>query len=63
MIIQGGGVIYSDFSKVGRIRGRRDKHLNQENGLYKRNQIYVEDENYDFVYNYIASRCPFAKTD
>ena len=52
--------LYSDFSKVRRIITVPEKNLIRVNGLFTRNQIYVEEDDYQFVADYIQSHCPKA---
>ena len=47
----------SEFVKVRRVVSRRFLHLIKVNQLLERNQVYVGDEDFDFVYQYIKSRC------
>lgn len=51
----------SEFDKVRRVKARRGRDLIKVNNLLSRNQVYVYDEDFDFVYNYIKSRCVNAK--
>ena len=51
----------SEFDKVRRVRSRRWLHTIKVNQLLDRNQIYVNDEDYDFVYDFIKSHCPNLK--
>ncbi|MBQ6176220.1 MAG: hypothetical protein IJK29_03380 [Bacteroidales bacterium] len=51
----------SEFQKVRRVVARRYLHLIKVNGLLERNQVYVADEDFDFVCQYIKSRCTNAK--
>lgn len=53
---------YSDYNDVRRIKPRRWLHLIRVNNRLQRNQIYVPSEDFDFVYNYIKTRCPNAKS-
>ena len=61
MLSASGGSLYSRFSKVRKIRADRRNNRILVNGTLVRNQIYVDDGNYDFVFDYIVSRCPQAK--
>jgi hypothetical protein len=56
-----GGSLYSDFSKVRKIRCLPDKNTIVLNGRFIRNQVYAEDEDFEFVSNFIIERCPNAK--
>lgn len=51
----------SQFDKVRRVSARRFLHLIKVNELLERNQVYVTDEDFDFVYEYIKTRCVNAK--
>ncbi len=53
--------MYSDFSKVRRIKAYPRRRLIKVNGLLNRNQVYAEKEDFDFVLDYIRSHCPAAK--
>ncbi|MBO4851312.1 MAG: hypothetical protein J5529_10490 [Prevotella sp.] len=49
---------YSDFLSVRNVKRYRKRNLIKVNELLYRNQVYVEDEDFDFVYDYIRTRCP-----
>ena len=51
----------SEYKKVRRVVARRALHLIKVNQLLEKNQIYVPDEDFDFVYEYIKSRCPMRR--
>lgn len=51
----------SEFANVRWVKGRRRRDLIKVNQLLGKNQVYVSGEDYDFVYNYIKTRCPKAK--
>ena len=51
----------SVYDRVRKLKPRRRLHVIKVNYLLNRNQIYVPDEDFDFVYKYIKSRCPNAK--
>ena len=51
----------SEFAKVRRVKPRRRLHVIKVNEFIEKNQIYVPDEDFDFVYDYIKSRCVNAK--
>ncbi len=49
---------YRDVKKVRSVRKRNVIYVSE---LFMKNQIYVEDEDFDFVENFIKSRCVNAK--
>ena len=51
----------SEFVHVRRVKARRRFNLIKVNQLLDKNQVYVADEDFDFVYNFIKSRCINAK--
>ena len=51
----------SQFKNVETVIGIRSKNTIKVNQLFAKNQIYVNDEDYDFVWEYITSRCVKAK--
>ena len=51
----------SIFSRVRRVKPRRWLNVIKVNQLLYRNQIYVQKEDFDFVYDFIKSHCPNAK--
>ena len=51
----------SVFENVSRVKARRCLNLIKVNQLLNHNQIYVPKKDFDFVFNYIKSRCPKAK--
>lgn len=51
----------SIFSNVRRVKARRGMNLIKVNQLLFKNQVYVPDEDFDFVFNHIKSHCPKAK--
>ncbi len=48
---------YSEFNKVRRLKADRRRGLIRVDNLLLRNQIFASPEQYDFVWEYIASRC------
>ena len=50
----------SVFANVRRVKARRRLNLIKVNQLLDKNQVYVPDEDFDFVYDFIKSRCPKA---
>lgn len=51
----------SVFESVRKVKARRRLHVIKVNQLLNKNQVYVPDEDFDFVYDFIKSRCPHAK--
>ena len=51
----------SKFANVRRVKARRRLNLIKVNQLLNKNQVYVADEDFDFVYDFIKSRCTNAK--
>ena len=47
----------SEFDKVRHVKARRRLNLIKVNQLFNKNQVYVADEDFDFVYNFIKTRC------
>ncbi len=56
-----GGSLHSNFSKVKSIKAYPNRNLIKVSGTLIQNQVYVKDEDFDFVYQYIVSHCPNAK--
>ena len=55
-----GGSLYTRFSNVRRIRAYPKKHLITLSGLLMENQVYVDDDDFEFVWKYIVRHCPKA---
>ena len=53
--------MYSEFSKVKKVKAYPRKNLIKVNGLLNHNQVYVSNEDFDFVKEYIISHCPNLK--
>ena len=51
----------SEFSKVRKVKPRRWLNVIKVNQPFEHNQVYVPKEDFDFVYEYIKSRCPKVK--
>ncbi len=51
----------SEFACVRRVKPHRKRNTIDVNQLLNRNQVYVSDEDFDFVYDFIKSRCVKAK--
>jgi hypothetical protein len=49
------------FDSVRRLVPRRWMHLIKVNGLLSRNRVYVADEDFDFVYDFLCQYCPNAR--
>lgn len=61
MMSASGGSLYSRFSDVRKIKADRERNRILLNGRLVRNQVYIDDGNFDFVYEYIVRHCPQAK--
>ena len=53
--------LYSDFSSVRTIKPKPGQHLIKVNAPLSKNQIYVDDQDYQFVLDFIRSHCPKAR--
>ena len=51
----------SDFVDVTRLIPCRCNNLIKVNQLLSKNRVFVPDEDFDFVYNYLCQHCPRAK--
>ena len=51
----------SEFKLVRSVKAHRRLHVIKVNQLLNRNQVYVPDADFDFVYDWIKSRCVNAK--
>lgn len=56
-----GGSLYSRFVKVKTAKAVPSKNLIILHGMFVRNQVYVDPEDFDFVWEYIKERCIQAK--
>ncbi len=61
LLSAGRNISISEFKNVRRVKARRALHLIKVNQFLNKNQVYVPGEDFDFVYDYIKSRCPNAK--
>ena len=50
----------SEFRKVRSIKPIPAQHLIKVNSTFSKNQVFVDEEGYDFVLNFIRSHCPKA---
>lgn len=53
--------MYSDFKSVRSVKKGRWGHVIKIREILSNNQVYVRDEDFDFVYNYIKEHCPRVK--
>ena len=53
--------LYSTFASVKKITAVKARHVIYLDARLNHNQIYVEDEDFDEVYDFIAARCVNAK--
>lgn len=51
----------SEFIKVRRVKAVRRQNLIKVNERFGKNRVFVSDSDFDFVYDFIRSRCPIAK--
>lgn len=56
-----GGSLYSHFENIKTIKPKLNDHLIILKGNFFSNHVYVSDEDFDFVYQYIVEHCPYAK--
>ena len=49
--------MYSDFSKVKKVKAYPSRNLIKVNATLNHNQVFAADEDFDFVYNFILSHC------
>ena len=55
--------MYTDFSSVRKVKAYPRRGLIKVNQLLSHNQVYAEREDFDFVLDYIRSRCPDPKAE
>ena len=51
----------TDFNIVKKVKAKRWMNTIMVNEPFCKNRVYVSDADFDFVYDYISSRCPKAK--
>ena len=51
----------SDFATVRKVKAIRWMHTIKVNERFSQNRVYVSDEDFDFVYDFISSHCQNAK--
>ncbi|MBO4674454.1 MAG: zinc ribbon domain-containing protein [Bacteroidaceae bacterium] len=51
----------SDFASVRSVKAYKRTNVIKIREILSNNQVYVRDEDFDFVYNYIKSHCPRVK--
>ncbi len=51
----------SEYAFVRKVKAVRRHHTIRVNERFSRNQVYVCDEDFDFVYDFISRHCPSAK--
>lgn len=51
----------TDFAVVRKVKALRRMNTVMVNETFSKNRVYVTKEDFDFVYDYISSRCPKAK--
>ena len=60
MLSATGGSLYSRFAKVKKIGVNKANNLITLSGPLMSNHVYVDDDNFDFVKDYIVRHCPDA---
>lgn len=61
MMQTGGGSLTCRYDKVRKLKGVRNKNLIKVHTLLKRNQVYVKNSDFDFVFTYLKEHCPNAR--
>ena len=61
MLSMGRQASTSTFANVRKVKPRRWMNLIKVNQLLNKNQVYVPDEDFDFVCDFIKTHCPQAK--
>ena len=63
LISSSGSSLYSRFSHVRKLIAYPGKNLIRVNGRLMRNQVYVDRENFDFVWSFLLAHCPNASSE
>ena len=53
--------LYTAFAQVRSVKASPGRHLIRVNAPFGKNQVYVDPEDFQFVLEFIAARCPGAK--
>lgn len=53
--------VSSEFSRVRKVKAMRWMNTIKVNERFGKNRVYANNDDFDFVYNYISTRCPNAK--
>lgn len=61
MIASGRTSMRTDFSSVRKVKAVRWMNTINVNERFEKNRVYADNEDFDFVYQYISSHCPNAK--
>lgn len=61
MLVASRNSLVSDFSSVKSLTSLKNRNTIKVDSAMSHNQVYVPDEDYDFVWGYITSHCPGAK--
>ena len=61
MIAASNTSMQSNYSAVRKVKAIRWMNTIKVNELFSKNRVYVDKEDFEFVYKYISSRCPKAK--
>ena len=51
----------TEFASVRKVKAKRWMNTIMVNETFEKNRVYVSDQEFDFVYDYISSHCPKAK--
>lgn len=53
--------LYTKFSSVTNIRSYRRQNCIKVSSLFVKNQVYVQEHQFDFVWQFLMAHCPNAK--